>query len=329
MELLTDRQVHPFCEILPEPEDEQFDVLCDDIRKHGIQTNVIVYENKILDGRCRSAAAKIVGCPVPEEEFVGTDVDAILLVFSKNLARRHLNPGQRAAMACDFRDMVRSRNTGNDSTVDASGNYFPEVKKAANPSGKNSGGKTQKELDAERPDAKVAEKLGTNRTSMRQYDAVKARDPGLAAAVSSGKIRLGTAAKKLASRETIANGTPVKDQLGNEIPESLVSAFEAAKDALHMLDAINKLMHEAKELCEGPGGKYISKTRLEIELGNTRGYLKSVLPYALCPDCAGAGCRHCHQNGWITRSMYRNVPDEPTSDDTAPKDVAPPSKSAA
>lgn len=68
--------------------------LADDIRVNGLREPVVLFEGKVLDGRNRWAAAKMVGVPVRTVDFVG---DPVAFVRSMNEQRRHLTVRQRQA----------------------------------------------------------------------------------------------------------------------------------------------------------------------------------------------------------------------------------------
>lgn len=62
--------------------------LCASIRKIGQQLPIVIYEDKILDGRARRMACDIVGVEPIWTEYKGSD--PIAYVTAANLARRHL-----------------------------------------------------------------------------------------------------------------------------------------------------------------------------------------------------------------------------------------------
>jgi ParB-like chromosome segregation protein Spo0J len=86
----NDLPYHPFADIFPLMEGEEFDALVADIGANGQCESTTVYQNKILDGRNRYRACRLLGIEPRLTPFVGDDKAARAFVFGKNLHRRHL-----------------------------------------------------------------------------------------------------------------------------------------------------------------------------------------------------------------------------------------------
>jgi len=80
-------------------------MLIDDIRRHGLLDAITLYQDKILDGRNRYTACKILGVEPRFIQFNGDDEAALEYVISKNLARRHLNESQRSMVGAKLSNM--------------------------------------------------------------------------------------------------------------------------------------------------------------------------------------------------------------------------------
>ena len=97
-----DYEIHEDAHILPLLEGEELDALASDIQAHGLIEPILLYEGKIIDGRNRLRACELIGL---EPTFQETELDGLTpleFVLSKNLHRRHLTAGQRAALALSF-----------------------------------------------------------------------------------------------------------------------------------------------------------------------------------------------------------------------------------
>ncbi len=93
---------HPYADLFPLLEGEDLERLAEDIREHGLHHPIVRFQGKILDGRNRLRACELAGVEPRFDEFNGTDDEALALVVSLNLTRRHLNTTQRAALAAEL-----------------------------------------------------------------------------------------------------------------------------------------------------------------------------------------------------------------------------------
>lgn len=92
---------HPVAELFPLIKGKEFDELVADITKHGLIEPIWRDKNgQIIDGRNRFLACQQAGIEPVFKTWEG-DGSLIDFVISKNLIRRHLTTGQRAALAAD------------------------------------------------------------------------------------------------------------------------------------------------------------------------------------------------------------------------------------
>src|SRR6478672_8324040 len=99
---------YPLAGIFPELPAEELRRLAQDIKERGQIEPIILYKGQILDGRNRYKACQMVGVKPRFEEF---DPKAAKrspeeFVLSRNLRRRHLSTGQKAAIALEWADQI-------------------------------------------------------------------------------------------------------------------------------------------------------------------------------------------------------------------------------
>src|ERR1700719_4211436 len=95
---------------MPKPPEPHPFVLARDIKEHGQLEPIIVHNGLILDGRNRYRACQIAGVKPRIEQFNsksarGSPEDFAL---SRNLRRRHLSVGQKAAIALDWSEQIET-----------------------------------------------------------------------------------------------------------------------------------------------------------------------------------------------------------------------------
>jgi|GEM_PF-3472369 len=303
MELTTRRPIHPFCELVPLPTAEQFQALATDILERGvIDQPVMIYHGQILDGRCRSAIGEMHNIEVPEFEFIGSELDALRFVKSHNLARRHLTTSQLAMLGAKLAEEIGSREVQNEDV-----SIFSPQPKGPNPSGKNRAGQSATERrrkdrhrKAQSVNSLVAAVLGTNAKYVEQAAIISRDSPDLRQAVIEGQLNIPGAMAELAKRRS-----DLVDSAGHPVPANLEEAFrDDAAELAAIGREIDKLIRRVEALSESPGGRFMVLARPRADLKNAKGYLLSIAPHAVCPECAGVGCEQCKQSGFITKPMH-------------------------
>ena len=95
------REVHPCADLFPYMKDVEFNRLVQDIKKNGLQENIKLLDDQIIDGRNRFKAC-IAANVIPTFESIDSICDqqkSLEYVLSVNNHRRQLNASQRACVA--------------------------------------------------------------------------------------------------------------------------------------------------------------------------------------------------------------------------------------
>jgi hypothetical protein len=95
-------KAHPIADLFPLLSGPEFEALVEGMRAHGYDARhpVLTFKGQILDGRNRYRAAKAAGVEAVVCEWTGDDPWGF--VWRENAVRRHLEPGQQAALFVKF-----------------------------------------------------------------------------------------------------------------------------------------------------------------------------------------------------------------------------------
>lgn len=102
---MVDYTIHRFAEFLPLPDDRSPETLSlqDSLLANGMLTPVLLFQDKILDGRRRYFAhKKLPQIELLTEEFNGSEEEALERAIALNTDRRELNTSQRALLAWNY-----------------------------------------------------------------------------------------------------------------------------------------------------------------------------------------------------------------------------------
>jgi DNA modification methylase len=165
---MADRyEIHPYCELIPEMTSSEYVEFREDIRAHGLNKPIIVWQQHwIIDGRHRDRACEETKTGKRYIAFTGQSEREVLdFIISENIRRRHLSESQRAMIAVEIENFKHGGN---------------RKVQAAN-------------LQLERAD--TAAMLNVSPRSVASAAKVKAHgEPELVDAVKQGKIAVSTAA---------------------------------------------------------------------------------------------------------------------------------------
>jgi integrase len=99
----SELEFHPLADLFPLMEGAEFDALVADIKAHGLCEQIILYEDKILDGRNRYRACLAAGwslgaileMSINSDSWISDRWDPADYVISANIHRRHLTAEQK------------------------------------------------------------------------------------------------------------------------------------------------------------------------------------------------------------------------------------------
>jgi hypothetical protein len=204
---MTDRrpkilEAHSIADVWPLLSDEELEDLAEDIKVNGLHHPVVLYEEKILDGRNRVKACELAGVAVKTMKYHGED--PVGYAISLNEKRRHLSSSQRAALAVKMKPLFEAEAKKRQQA--AGGNQ--------NPSGTNQHRQVDKRSVVEKiPPAtnkdpkktrvksrtQAAKALGTNERYVNQAEKIKKESPEVFKKVEEGEINIPQAMKLIRS----------------------------------------------------------------------------------------------------------------------------------
>ncbi|TDQ75492.1 Spo0J and IME4 domain-containing protein [Paraburkholderia silvatlantica] len=106
----TEYLIHSAAALFPPMSDEEFAELKADIEKNGQQMEILVYRNKIVDGRQRLRACHELGIEPAYKDVGKLDVPTQAFIVSQNLHRRHLSGSQRSMIAAKLSNTKKGAN---------------------------------------------------------------------------------------------------------------------------------------------------------------------------------------------------------------------------
>lgn len=204
-------ELHPLCTLFPRLSGAEFDALRDDIKENGLRQPIVLHEGMILDGGNRYRACIEAGIEPTFERFGGGSL--VSFVLSANLHRRHMSPGQQAAIVASAQDWAKAQAHGGDRKSDQAAMLPVDTV------------------------ADRAAQSGASERTQRMADKVAKADPDLAKKVAHGEMSLPKAVAKV-------EGKPAKQKRTIEQPAPLPESDALAE--AHF--AITELSEENDEL---------------------------------------------------------------------------------
>lgn len=215
-------ELHPLCTLFPRMAGAEFDALCADVKANGLRQPITLHNGMILDGGNRYAACVAAGVEPQFAEFSGDN--PVAFVLSANLHRRHMTPGQQAAIVASAQDWGRAQKRGGD------GSNQHRSKAATLP------------VSWTKPDtvATRAADSGASERTQRMADKVAREAPDLAKKVAHGVVSLPKAheqvtgkVRKVAPAE-MARQANADEAHGDFDPLAELEAAQKENEALHV-----------------------------------------------------------------------------------------------
>lgn len=193
-------ELHPLCTLFPRLEGDEFEALKADIEARGQLQPIVIHDGMILDGGNRYRACVELGVePLIADMDLG-DYDLLSYVLSVNLHRRHLTPGQHAAI------------------VTAATNWLEARAQGGNGSNQHEAKEQRCNVAPLQTVADRAAKSGASIRTQKMADKVGKSDPELVKDVAQGKISLPKALKQVEGKD--------KPEAGNQPESSRVESIE-------------------------------------------------------------------------------------------------------
>ena len=93
-------KIHPVAELFPMLSASELNEMADSIKREGLLNPCVRQGDVLLDGRNRLAACKRAGVEPRFVEYTGDS--PVAFIIGANLARRHLDKGQKIALALEI-----------------------------------------------------------------------------------------------------------------------------------------------------------------------------------------------------------------------------------
>lgn len=202
----TSWPVHPAAMVFPVLEGSALSELAADIAANGLREPVWLWSDPeqgpvLLDGRNRLRACDIAGVAVQARTYAGSD--PIGFSVSLNLRRRHLNPGQLAAVSANVEPLYAAEAAKAKAQAAVESNKR-RARRTTDPVGAGlpqPGEPPVKSKRAPRARDKAANTTGASGRAVAQYKRVEQQAPDLAEKVKAGALALNRAERIIRDRE--------------------------------------------------------------------------------------------------------------------------------
>ena len=241
-------ELHPLCTLFPRMTGPDFDALLVDVAENGLREPIVLHDGMILDGGNRYRACLTAGVEPRFREFDGENI--VSFVLSANLHRRHLTPGQQAAIVASATDWARAHAAGS--------NQYAH--KARGPA-------TLPDLSTVADRAAMA---GASERTQRMADKVARESPGLAREVAAGNVSLPAAVEAIKAGELSVNQAIAPKPAAPKVSEADTLKQRIADlqaDNAELREQLRDVAHEAADLravADGEAARQLANVRAEL-----------------------------------------------------------------
>lgn len=239
-------ELHPLCTLFPRLSGAEFDALRDDIKENGLRQPIILHEGMILDGGNRYRACIEAGIEPTFEQFDGGNL--VSFVLSANLHRRHMSPGQQAAIVASAQDWAKAQAVGKPKSGNVAG------------------------LD--RVEDRAAQSGASERTQ-RMADKVAKADPELAKRVAHGEVSLPKAVKQVSPKPAPKAKRTTESRPADIPPESHADELNEARFAITELSEENDELRDRLAVAAMDASDE-EKHQAQITISELRGQVKTL-----------------------------------------------------
>jgi len=208
--------IHPFADLFPPAIGDEYEQIKLDIDKRGMHFPIILYKEKILDGRTRQRICLELGFELEVKTFNGSEEEALAFAISANLHRRHLTIVQRAALAVHLlkkeRDLAEKRMLAG---------------KKIDPTQPNGEGRKGEAAEL------VGDNVGISRETVRKAERIAEQAPEVLEEMKKGNIRSIPEAEKCAH---------LPDDIRRDVLDLIESDGIGVNDAIRVIRRNSKMV---------------------------------------------------------------------------------------
>jgi hypothetical protein len=211
-------EIHELCYLFPEMADDELAAFSADVAKNGLIDPIIwTHDGRIIDGRHRHRVCCVLGITPEYREWNGESGSLLRFVVSRNLHRRNLAPGQRAALAAEIKPMIEAeiREELREKQREAARETNRKRREGNGAVSPNLGGDRPARNESAREAARVA---GVSHSYVSDAERIRDASPETFDEVKAGAITIPEAKRRLAGE---ADGPQPEDHKHNFIKVSL------------------------------------------------------------------------------------------------------------